>query len=309
MDKFLCIQAFVRVAECHSFSGAARLLGVPPSVVSSRIKQLEGFVHAPLFHRSTRKVVLSEFGQNFLAECAELIAGLENVTDRIRVSHGAPSGVLRIQVLPGFALGHLGSALRDFSVVYPQINLDISVSDKLSSAEDGYDVWLHIFHPRTENLIGRPLFPVRRVFCASPQYLQQRAPPRKPRDLIFHPLGLYSAYPTRDRWIFRRENEVVTLELPAKLRSNSVHLLCDFTLAGGGISCLPTLVCGEHLWSGTLVPVLEEYELLPPLELLALYPPTQRRLPKVRLLVDFVTRRFKDGPPWDRALRPRSGQN
>lgn len=303
----MCIQAFVRVAESQSFASAARQLGVTPSVVTSRVKQLEKFVQASLFHRSTRKVALSEAGQNFFDECAELIARLELVTDRMRLTQSTPSGMLRIQVLPGFAIGHLGRALKDFGAEYPNIKLDIVVSDKaMNPVEEGYDVALQIFRPRAENLIERPLFKVRRVFCASPQYLRLHAPPREPQELAAHELGLYSAYPTRNRWIFRRGEEETSIELPARLRSNSVHLLHDFVLTGAGISCLPTLVCGDDLASGALVQLLPEYELLPPLELLAIYPPTQRGALKVKLLVDFISQRFTEEPPWDRALTRQS---
>jgi DNA-binding transcriptional LysR family regulator len=308
LDRFLCIQAFVRVAEMRSFTGAARQLGVTSSVITTRIKQLEKFVQAPLFHRSTRAVALSEAGQSFFDECAELVARLELVTDRMRLSQSTPSGTLRIQVLPGFALGHLGRALKDFGTEYPHISLDIVVSDRsINPVEEGYDVALQIFRPRAENLIEHSLFPVRRVFCASPQYLRLRTLPRVPNDLSEHELGLYSAYPTRNRWIFRRGKEETSIELPAIVRSNSVHLLRDFVLTGAGISCLPTLVCGDDLASGALVPVLMDYDLVPPLELLAIYPPTQRGAVKVRLLVDFISRRFVDDQPWDRALQSRSG--
>lgn len=304
MDRFLCIQAFVRVAEAQSFGSAARQLGVTPSVITSRIKQLEGFIQTPLFHRSTRRVVLSEAGQNFFDECAELIARIDFVTDRMRLAQGIPSGVLRLQVLPGFALGHLGRALKDFSAEYPHINLDISVSDKsVNPVDEGYGLSLQIFPPRSENLIARTLFPVRRIFCAAPQYLRGRAPPKVPSDLLTHEIGLYSAYPTRNRWIFRRGNQEISVELQAKIRSNSVHLLHDFALTGGGITCLPTLVCGDDLATGALLPLLTEYELRPPLELLAIYPTTQRRALKVKLLVDFITRRFSGEPEWDRAWR------
>jgi DNA-binding transcriptional LysR family regulator len=304
LDRFLCIQAFVRVAEAQNFASAARQLGVTPSVITSRIKQLESFIQAPLFHRSTRKVGLSEAGQNFLDECAELIAHVDSVTDRMRLAQGTPSGMLRLQVLPGFALGHLGRALKDFSAEYPHINLDISVSDKsVNPADEGYDVALQIFPPPSENLISRTLFPVRRVFCAAPQYLQRRPAPKVPNDLLAHNIGLYSAYPTRNRWNFRRDDKEITIELPARIRSNSVHLLHDFALTGGGISCLPTLVCGDDLANGTLVPLLIEYELCPPLELLAIYPTTHRRAVKVKLLVDFIARRFSGEPEWDRVWR------
>lgn len=303
MDRFLCIEAFVRVAETQNFASAARQLGVTPSVVTSRVQQLEKFIQAPLLHRSTRKVVLSEAGQNFLDECAELIARVDSMTDRMRLAQDTPSGLLRVQVLPGFALGHLGRALKDFGASYPHITLDITVSEKtITPIDEGYDVALQIFPPRSHNLIERPLFPVRRVFCASPQYLKHKRPPKVPKDLLLHELGLYSAYPTRNRWVFQHGEEDISIDLPARVRSNSVHLLHDFALASGGITCLPTLVCGEDLRTGALVPLLTEYELLPKLELLAIYPTTQRRAVKVKLLVEFITRRFSGELAWDRGL-------
>jgi DNA-binding transcriptional LysR family regulator len=302
MDRFLCIQAFVRVAETHSFAAAAKQLGVTPSVITSRIKQLEQFVQAPLFHRSTRAVALSETAKAFFQECVELLAKIDSVTDRMRLTQDTPLGLLRLQVLPGFALGPFARALRDFSAEYPHIDLDITVSDQaVNPIDEGFDVSLQIFRPGAEVLIERRLFVVRRVFCASPQYLQRRGTPLRPIDLLKHDVGLYSAYPTRNRWTFRRNDEEVTIDLSARLHSNSVHLLRDFARIGGGITCLPTLVCSEDLVGGTLVPLLTEYE-MPPLDLLAIYPTTYRGAVKVKLFVEFIRKRFSGEPEWDRAL-------
>ena len=304
MDRFLCIQAFVRVAETQSFAAAARHLGVTPSVMTSRVKQLERFVQAPLFHRSTRKVMLSEAGLNFFEECAELLTHLDSITDRMRMVRDTPVGTLRLQMLPGFALGHFGQTLKDFCEKYPHIKLDITVNDAiLSPIDEGYDVSLHIFRPQAELLVERRLFIIRRVFCAAPEYLRARARIAHPNDLLKHDLCLYSAYPTRNRWTFRRGKDELQIELPAKVRSNSVHLLRDLAVSGGGITCLPTLVCGQALASGALVPLLAEYE-LPPLELLAIYPTTQRSAIKVKLFIDFISKRYSgDLPEWDQALR------
>lgn len=309
MDRFLCIQAFVRVAESQSFANAARQLGVTPSVITNRIKQLETFIETPLFHRSTRTVTLSEAGTKFFEECADLITQIDSVTDRMRLAQATPSGMLRVQVLPGFALGHLGRAIKDFSAAYPDINIDITVSDKAANpVDEGYDVAFQIFRSGSETLIERPLFPVRRLFCASPQYLKKAGAPQRPADLLRHSLGIYSGYPTRNRWLFRRGDEEITIELPAKIRSNSVHLLHDFARTGGGITCLPTLVCGQDLMLRNLVPLLTDYE-LPPLELLAIYPTTQRRAVKVKLLVEFIAKRFSGEPEWDQALRKLTPQS
>ena len=293
----------MRVAESQSFANAARQLGVTPSVITNRIKQLETFIETPLFHRSTRTVTLSEAGTKFFEECADLITQIDSVTDRMRLAQATPSGMLRVQVLPGFALGHLGRAIKDFSAAYPDISIDITVSDKSANpVDEGYDVAFQIFRSGSETLIERPLFPVRRLFCASPQYIKKAGAPQRPADLLRHSLGIYSGYPTRNRWFFRRGDEEITIELPAKIRSNSVHLLHDFARTGGGITCLPTLVCGQDLMLRNLVPLLTDYE-LPPLDLLAIYPTTQRRAVKVKLLVEFIAKRFSGEPEWDQALR------
>ena len=299
----------MRVAESQSFANAARQLGVTPSVITNRIKQLETFIETPLFHRSTRTVTLSEAGTKFFEECADLITQIDSVTDRMRLAQATPSGMLRVQVLPGFAIGHLGRAIKDFSAAYPDINIDITVSDKSANpVDEGYDVAFQIFRSGSETLIERPLFPVRRLFCAAPQYIKKAGAPQRPADLLRHSLGIYSGYPTRNRWFFRRGDEEINIELPAKIRSNSVHLLHDFARTGGGITCLPTLVCGQDLMLRNLVPLLTDYE-LPPLELLAIYPTTQRRAVKVKLLVEFIAKRFSGEPEWDQALRKLTPQS
>jgi DNA-binding transcriptional LysR family regulator len=300
------MQAFVRVAETHSFIEAARQLNVTASVITGRIKQLEQYIQSPLFHRSTRAVALAEAGAAFLEDCSDVVSRMDSTMEKMRLMKSTPTGVLRLQVLPGFALGHLGLALKDFGAQYPHIELDITVSDvAVNPVDKGYDVALQIFRSTAESLIERPLFKVRRVFCASPQHLRAHGVPRKPADLLGHKLGLYSAYPTRDRWTFLSDggaSREEILHLPAVIRSNSVHMLRDFALSGGGITCLPTLVCGEDLLKGKLVVVLGDYE-IPPLELLAIYPVTHRRALKVKLFVDFIAGRFAGEPVWDQALR------
>jgi DNA-binding transcriptional LysR family regulator len=302
VDRLLCIQAFVRVAETRSFATTARQLGVTPSVITSRIKQLERFVQAPLFHRSTRKVALSETASDFFNECVELLARVESITDRMRSIRDSPSGLLRLQVLPGFALGPFARALKDFRLEYPNISLDVTVSDQpVNPIDEGFDISLQIFRPGAEVLIERRLFTVRRVFCASPEYLKRCGTPSRPSDLLKHELSLYSAYPTRNRWTFRRGDDEEIIELPTFVRSNSVHLLRDFARIGAGITCLPTLVCSEDLISGALLPLLTDYE-MPPLDLLAIYPSTHRGTIKVKLFIDFIRKRFSGRPEWDRAM-------
>lgn len=250
VDRILCIEAFVRVAETSSFSKAAQQLGVTPSVITSRIQQLESYAQAPLFHRSTRKVSLSEAGATFIEECTDILSRLNSLTERMQLVQGTPTGSLRVQVLPGFALGHLGHALKDFGIEYPNLDLDIVVSDEPGDSVEGYDVSLQLFSSAAEASSERRLFPVRRLFCAAPEYLKRNGVPRSPRDLLKHRIGLYSAHRTRSRWTFIRGGEEISLELHANIRSNSVHVLRDCARTAGGIACLPTLVCADDLLEG-----------------------------------------------------------
>ena len=155
--------------------------------------------------------------------------------------------------------------------------------------------------------MSRRLFPVRRVFCASPDYLRRHGTPEHPRDLSGHRLGLYSGYPTRDRWAVpppagAGNGELVTLDLKPTLMSNSVHLLRDYGCEHAGIVCLPTLVASDAIQRGQLEVVLAPYQ-LSSFWLSAVYPRTQRGAFKPELFIETLAHAFAGGePPWDREL-------
>jgi DNA-binding transcriptional LysR family regulator len=302
MDRLQNIETFVRVAQTQSFAEAARQLRIAKSVVTTRVKQLEDYLGAPLFHRSTRVVRLSEMGQAFLLDCTELVGRANDIVDQMREVRGTPAGMLRIQTVPGLVLGHFASLLSSFQASYPEIRLDLIVSDSvMDPVKAGVDCSLQIFSATSDELIARPLFPVRRVFCATPQYLAARSTPALPRDLHDHTLGLYSGYPTRDRWTFHHAGEQVTIYLQAALLTNSVHLLRDYALAHAGIVCLPTLVASDAILRGDLVVVLPQQE-LSSFSMSAVYAATSRNAFKLRLFIEHMTNQFKRIPPWDIAL-------
>ncbi len=302
MDRFLAIDAFVRVAEAQSFAEAARQMRVSRSVVTARIQQLEEFVGTPLFHRNTRSVRLSELGQAFLRDCTELVGRTNEVVDQMREVSTSPVGRLRVHALPGFVLGHLARLLQEFQANYPQIVLDLIVNDAvLDPVKEGFDCALQIFPPNSEDLVARKLFPVRRVFCASAAYLSRFGTPRHPRDLMGHRIGWYSGYPTRDRLDFHGPSEKLSLELKPILLSNSVHLLREYALENAGIVCLPTLVASEAVLAGQLKLVLSEH-VLSSFWLSVFYPSTLRSSLKLKLFLERLTKEFDTVPPWDQAL-------
>jgi len=306
MDRFLAIDSFVRVAEARSFAEAARQMRVSRSVVTARIQQLEEFVGAPLFHRNTRSVRLSDLGQTLLRDCIELVGRTNEVVDQMREVTTSPVGRLRVHALPGFVLGHLAQMLQEFQARYPQIVLEIVVNDAaIDPVKEGFDCALQIFPPRSEELVSRKLFPVRRVFCATPMYLRRFGVPREPRDLLKHRLGWYSGYPTRERVAFHRQGAPaeppVALELKPTLLSNSVHLLREYAAEHAGIVCLPTLVASPAVLAGDFVLVLPKYQ-LSSFWLSVFYPQAARSSLKLKLFLEALVQSFAGTPPWDAVL-------
>lgn len=302
MDRLQGIEAFVRVAQTSSYAEAARLLGVSKSVVSTRIQQLELSNGTPLLVRNTRSVSLSQAGQAFYEECAQVVGRATELVDQMRDLSCAPSGVLKVHALPGFVLGHFGDLVGRFQNDYPAITLDLVISDAvIHPVREGYDCVLQIFEPVSDALVARKLFAWRGVFCAAPAYLQQHAPLTEPRDLLGHRLGLYSRYPTRDRWVFRNGMRQEELQLNPRLRTNSVHLLRDYAIAGHGIVCIPTFVASDDLLAGRLQMVLPEHS-MPTFWLSAVFPAAQRGQLKLKLFLESLAPSPDDDPPWDKPL-------
>jgi DNA-binding transcriptional LysR family regulator len=302
MDRFLSIEAFVTVAKAESFAEAARQMRVSKSVITTRVQQLEDYVGAPLFHRNTRNVRLSEIGEAFYRECNELVCKTDDLVDQMREHKGSLSGQLKIHALPGFVLGHLPAYLQEFQEQYGGISLDIAVSDAVADPiKAGVDCSLQIFHPPSEDLIARKIFPVRRVFCASPDYFKRHSMPADPRDLHEHLIGLYAGYPTRDRWIFHRDDDKIVLDLKPALRSNSVHLLKEYALEAAGIVCIPTLVASDSIMRGELRLVLPEWQ-LSSFWLSIVYSRSHRGGAKLKLFVEGLLARFAGEPVWDKVL-------
>jgi DNA-binding transcriptional LysR family regulator len=302
MDRYLALEAFVRVAEARGFAEAARQLRVSRSVISERVQQLEQFVGTPLFHRNTRTVRLSEFGQSFLRECIDVVGRTNELVDQMREVTTSPIGRLRVHALPGLVLGHLAALLFEFQQRYPKIELDIVVNDAaIDPVQEGFDCALQIFPPRSEELVGRRLFPVRRVFCATPQYLASHGTPAAPGDLLEHRMAWYSRYPTRDRVELHGAAERVAVEVKPALLSNSVHLLHEYALEHAAIACVPTIVASQSLLRGDLVVVLPAYT-LSSFWLSVFYPQSARSALKLKLFLDTLTHSFTSTPSWDAPL-------
>lgn len=303
------MEAFVRVAETKSFIQAAEQLGVTRSVITHRVQKLEQFIQAPLFHRNTRSVQLSDLGRCYYQECADLLSKFELLTDEMAHSTKKLQGRLRIHMAPGFAIEHFGQLLAKFMTTYDRLCIELVVDDRrVDPVKDGFDMAFQMFPPLTESLVERKIFQVNRILCCSPDFLSENHfSIQTPLDLKPHQIGCYlGSHTSRNKIHYFDQGKFHELAIQSNLLSSSVHVLRDFALNHGGIVCLPTLVAHQYLIQQQLINVLPAYPLMN-YDFRAIFPENSRNLSKIRTLLDFIVAHTQYLPLWDQQLI-RNGQ-
>ncbi|HEY4541228.1 MAG TPA: LysR family transcriptional regulator [Noviherbaspirillum sp.] len=303
MDLFQAMKVFVKVAEAGSFSGAARALDMSNPSVTRHVADLENYLHARLFNRSTRRLSLTETGAAYLERCRQLLQDLEDATLAAGMGAAKPVGTLRVNAPVSFAVNYLARVLPDYVRRYPQVKLDITLSDRVVDlVEEGYDVAIRIMRAQENSaLVARQFASARVLACAAPDYLQRHGTPRTPQELAQHVCLSYSYAATRDEWHFMRDGKTHTVRIKGALVANNGDFLGAAAIAGMGVVQQPSFIIGDAVRAGYLVPLLPEYS-LPTLPIFALYPSRQHLSAKVRTFVDFLVERFAADPDWDRDL-------
>jgi DNA-binding transcriptional LysR family regulator len=215
----------------------------------------------------------------------------------------APRGHLRVNAPMSFGFLHLAPALGDFLARYPEVELDVTLTDRfIDLIDEGVDVAVRIGTLTDSSLVARRLAVIRRVLCASPDYLARRGVPRTPDDLKNHDcLSNTNINATREWRFIHPDGTPWPVEVKGRMSANSGDMLRVAALRGHGFVHLPTFIVGDDIKAGTLVSVLEPY-ISQDLTLSAVYPTARHLSPKVRAFVDFLGDRFGGPEPyWDAA--------
>lgn len=301
MDRLAALEAFAKVAETQSFSEAARRLRSSKSAVSRHVAALEADLGARLLHRTTRSLTLTEAGRSYYERASRILADLEEADASVSQLQAAPRGRLRVNAPMSFGFLHLAAALGDFLTRYPEIELDVALTDRfVDLVDEGVDVAVRIGNLSDSSLVARRLAVIRRVVCASPDYLKARGVPQTPDDLKAHDCLINTNMGAGREWRFAHaDGKPWPVEVNGRMHSNNGDMLRVAALRGHGFVDLPTFIVGEDLKAGTLVGVLEPY-VAQHLTLNAVYPTARHLSPKVRAFVDFLSQRFGgDKPYWD----------
>ena len=299
MQDLNLMAVFARVVDAGSFSGAARRLGSSRSAVSKAVAKLEGALGARLLNRSTRHLSLTEVGATVAEHCARIVEEAEEAERVVASFHDEPRGTLRVSASVAFGTLHIAPALADFLRRYPQLAIDMTITDRaVDLAEDGYDVVIRVTSEPALNLVARRLAPVRRKLCATAEYFERRGVPQTPQDLVHHNCLTYTLAGEPGRWRFTGPEGEITVSVSGRLHIDDDEALSQAVLGGLGVALLPTFIVGPDLQEGRLQAALSEYI---PVEryVYATYLPTRHLPAKVRAFIDFLLARFGPEPYWD----------
>jgi DNA-binding transcriptional LysR family regulator len=286
------IEQFCKAAETGSFTGAAGLLGVTPAAVSRSISRLEERLGVRLFVRTTRNVKLTTEGTLYWKECQ---LALEQIVEAERAITGAqtvPSGPLRISVSAAYGTYRLLPLMPAFTAAYPQIDLEISLSDKIIDfVEEGFDLAIRLGIPQDSRLVAFKLEDVNLGVFATPAYLSKKGQPLAIDDLDRHDCIQYIS-PNTGRplqWLFTdEEGDAVEKPIKSRMRVLNDALGCIAWLnAGGGLYQTYRFAAAEALQRGDIVEVLQRYGgRSRPFSIL--YPQNRHLSARVRAFVDFL---------------------
>ena len=307
MMKLEGMGIFAKVAEAKSFSGAARRLGISKSLVSKEVSKLEKTLGARLLNRTTRQLSLTEFGAAFYEHCARVVQEAEEAELLVERLHANPRGVLKCTAPVAFATLHIARTLPEFRAQYPEVQIDLTVGDRFFElAEEGYDLAIRIARDLPPNMVARPITPINRVVCGTPQYFASHGVPSTPQDLSAHDCEIYTHANPDSIWRYRADGSDITVPVRGALRVNDDEVAWQAVRAGLGLSLLPTFIVGDDLQSGRLQAVLTEY-LPSERNLSALYLPNRHLSAKVRVFIDFILSKFAPPAYWDRNWLSSSG--
>ncbi len=290
---------FAKVAEHGSFSAAADELHLSKATVSKAVSRLEARLAAPLFHRSSRKLSLTDSGQLAQERAGLLLADGEAIEEAISERGAVPRGLVRLAAPMSFGIAHLKPVLPLFLQAYPHVVIDLHLSDeRIDLIEQGFDIALRIGQLADSALKARRLFPVRLPLVAAPALLDRLGRPGHPRDLIGYPAITYTHMRNPGRWHFRHATEgELTVEVKGPIRTNNGDVILDALLAGTGIAALPDFLAWQCLADGRLEEVLADWSAGPVSALHVVTPPTALRPARVKVLIDFLAAAFLK-PPW-----------
>lgn len=300
------LAAFLAVAESASFAKVARAQGVAVSSVTRKIDALEIELKARLFIRSSRRVMLTDEGTLFLSHARKIVADVAEAKESLSAVNADPRGILTVTAPASFGRRHVVPAVVSFLKQYPQIEIDLHLSDAvLDLGLRRVDVAIRMGSPPDGNLIATPLAPLRRLTCASPEYLAQRGRPTSPDDLLRHNCLTVSSAPVPPGWWrYAGVHRDTPLPVRGTLRTDDTDALLQAAVNGVGIVHLASWLVSDMLATGRLVSLFPDArgttKATPAIHAVRMRGRSHGA--KAKLFITHLRKCFGDPPYWERTI-------
>ncbi len=295
MDQLAAMRAFVRIVETGSFTQAAATLGTPKPTVSKLVQQLEAHLRTKLLTRTTRRLAVTSDGAAYYERALQLVSDLEELDASVTASQARPRGKLRIDVSSSIAQDIIVPQLGNFFAKYPDIQLDIGISDRQADlVVDNVDCVIRTGVIGDLSLIARRIAEMGMTTCAAPTYIEAHGTPEHPSDLardhfIVGYLKRHLAEP--HPLSFSRGSEMLEIRGRYHTAVNESQTYLAAALAGHGIIQVPHFMVRGLLESGAMKPVLPDWH-VPPLPLHVVYPPNRHLSTRLRVFVEWIAQIF-----------------
>lgn len=303
------MRVFARVIDEGSFAGAARALDLAPAVVTRLIAELEEHLGARLLNRTTRRLALTEVGENYLERVRRILADVDEAEALAQASVAEPRGPVRLLMPPAVAVHQVAKHLPRFHARFPLVSLEIVANGPVETVDDNFDLTVMALRkPLDGNFIARRLARAEVVTVAAPEYLDRRGRPRHPRELHEHdvlipPMSDLQRGITFYRGRFGEDGEggetFHTVPRRGVLNTGSVDTNYAAALAGLGVAGLPSFVVEDALMEHALERVLPAWRLFSTNLWVGM--PTRQHVPaRTRVMLDFLIEIFggEDRDPW-----------
>lgn len=283
---------FASVVEHRSFSGAADAIGLSKATISKAVSRLEAQLATNLFHRTSRRLSLTDAGQLLAEHAARILAEANAAEEAARGAASNPTGLIRLAAPMSLGLLYLTDLIADFIAAHPGIEIDLQLSDaKVDIVAEGFDIAVRIANLPDSSLRARRLGPVTAHIVAAPAYLARHGTPTHPAQLGEHACLAYTN--VTGPWRFTGPDGAEVSVRPAgPVRANSGDALLPALRQGLGIAVLPDFIVGRDLAAGTLVPILRDWH-TPPVALHLMTPPGALRPARVEALLAFLSDRLR----------------
>jgi DNA-binding transcriptional LysR family regulator len=305
LDRLIGMEVFTKVAAAGGFSAAGRAMGMSPTMVTKHIAALEARLGVKLFHRTTRRLSITEVGRNYLETSERIISEIEAADAAVAADRVEPRGLLRVNAPVAFGTRQIAPLLSEFAQRYPLVTVELGLNDRLVDlADEGWDLAIRIGSLSNSSLIARRIAPCRTVVCAAPSYLAARGKPSTVSELVDHNCLGYtlSRVGGIDRWTFGARGEVL-VTISGNLRANNGDAVRAAAIAGQGLIYQPTFIVADDLRAGTLVALDLDQPTVEFGGIYATFLPDRNPAAKVRAFIDFIANRFAPEPPWDKPLK------